>query len=167
MKVKVIDENTFRIIASEAEIQALGAKPTEVHIDNTKSFVCSNEPSAAAYKIPGAEGVNKIFNTDLDITLSPCTTDEFLIVFITLANGTFVVLPCYNNTALLEYIADTSNIFQTDCSCGKDEVDATKIVLYYAFKLSLAIADYQKAIKMWDRLFINNNITIKSCGCNG
>lgn len=169
MKIEIIDENHFKIVASQQEITSIESGAVHIDglcIDNRMTYVCSSEPSSIAQDNVIRGNSSTLLNSPIDISNMAFNTDEFLVVYVRLSDITYLVLPCYNNHKLLEYVAETSGIFNQECSCESTLLNNTQIPLYYAFKLSLSILEYKNAMKYWDRLFKNKCIT-KKCNCNG
>ncbi len=165
MKIQIIDTNHIMLVASNAE-SAEYSNHTRILVDNKDSFVCNSEPSSSAFIIERPIG-GSLFNIPLDITNSPFTTDELLIVYLELDDLTYpYVIPCYNNEKLMHHIANKVGIISVDCVCLKELNKAYPIVLYYAFKLSLSILDIKKAITYWNRMFDYSTQT-SNCNCNG
>ena len=153
MKVVIIDDNHIMLQASTSEI-AQYANYSRILIDNKDSFICSSEPSSTAFAITRPEG-GSLFNTSLDISYSRFTTNELLFVFVEMDDLTYpFVLPCYKNDDLLNHVAKKSGIMDAkyNCNCNNDISMVYPIILYYGFKLSLAIFDYKAAIRYWNRL---------------
>lgn len=166
MKIQIIDNNHIILVASDAE-RAEYSNHTSILVDNKNTFVCNSEPSSVAFIIERPIG-GTLFNVSLDISNSPFTTEDLLIVYLRMDDGTYpYVIPCYNNEALMYLIAQKSGILTIDNDSLKHNEKAIPIVMYYGFKLALVILDIQTAIRYWNRLHeITSNNTI-SCNCNG
>lgn len=165
MKIQIIDKYHIKLVASTAETIEY-ANHTGVLVNNKDSFVCNSEPSSTAFLIERPIG-GSLFNVPLDITYSPYTTDEFLIVYLRMDDLTYpYVIPCYNNENLMRDIATKSGILDGDCKqpCNVNKIQP--IVLYYGFKLALSILDIQTAIRYWNRIYDTDIIT-STCNCNG
>lgn len=165
MKIQIIDSNHIMLVASPAEVTEYN-NHTRIFVDNKDSFVCNSEPSAKAFIIQRPEN-GTLFNVSLDISYSPFSTGELLIVYLELADSTYpFVIPCYNNEALMDLVAQKSGVLTMSCDCLKDVEYVTPIVMYYGFKLALALLDIQTAIRYWNRLIGINNV-MQNRNCNG
>lgn len=165
MKIQIIDKYHFMLVASNAECNQY-SNHTRILINNKDSFVCNSEPSSSAFVITRPIG-GSLFNVSLDITYSPYTTEELLIVYLELDDLTYpYVIPCYNNEILMNDIAKKSGILDGDCKSIKNIDNVQPIVLYYGFKLALSILDIQTAIRYWNRIY-DSNIIYSNCNCNG
>lgn len=171
MKVTIIDDTHIMLVASEREVIEY-ANCSRILIDHKDSFVCNSEPSSAALVIerPMTEEVNTLFNTSLNIG-PRFSTKEFLIVYVKMDDLTYsFVLPCYDNEMVINFVAKKAGVLDAamDCKCEEDISMVYPIILYYGFKMSLAILDIRNAIRYWDRLFgaSNNNVAL-NCGCHG
>lgn len=165
MKIQIIDKYHIMLVASTAETIEY-SNHTGVLVNSKDSFVCNSEPSSTAYLIPRPVG-GSLFNVSLDLTYSPYTTDEFLIVYLRMDDDTYpYVIPCYDNEKLMNTIANKTGILDGNCGCSNDVNKAYPIVLYYGFKLALSILDIQIAIRYWNRIF-DTSITSSKCNCNG
>lgn len=165
MKIQIIDKYHIMLVASETETIEY-SNHTRVLVNNKDSFVCNSEPSSTAYAIVRPEA-GTLLNVPLDITYSPYTTDDFLIVYLEMDDGSYsCVLPCYNHEQLLHDVANKVGIIEGVCGCSKDINKVYPIVLYYGFKLALSILDIQTAIRYWNRLYDINTST-SNCNCNG
>ena len=119
MKIQIIDTNHIMLVASNAE-SAEYSNHTRILVDNKDSFVCNSEPSSSAFIIERPIG-GSLFNIPLDITNSPFTTDELLIVYLELDDLTYpYVIPCYDNEKLMHHIANKVGIIGVDCICLKE-----------------------------------------------
>lgn len=165
MKIQIIDKYHIMLVASNAECTEY-SNHTRILINNKDSFVCNSEPSSSAFVIQRPIG-GSLFNVSLDLTYSPYTTDELLIVYLELDDLTYpFVMPCYNNGNLLNFIANKVGILEDSCHCLNDINKTYPIVLYYGFKLALSILDIKTAIRYWNRIYEITNIN-SNCNCNG
>ena len=166
MKVNIIDDNHIMLVTSPAESVEY-SNHTRILIDNKDTFICNSEPSAGSFKIDRPIG-GSLFNISLDITNSPFTTKDLLIIYLEMDDLTYpYVIPCYNNEDLMNKIAQMSGIVECDsCDFANNLNKICPIILYYAFKLSLSVFDINKAIKYWNRLFKYKQST-SNCNCNG
>lgn len=165
MKIQIIDTNHIMLVASDAEC-AEYSNHTRILVDNKDSFVCNSEPSSSAFIIERPIG-GSLFNISLDLSNSPFTTDDLLIVYLKLDDDTYpYVIPCYDNEKLMHTIANKVGLVDTKCVCLADLNKAYPIVVYYAFKLSLSIFDIQKAITYWRRIY-DIDTQNSNCNCNG
>lgn len=174
MKIKPVDDNRICILVTEAEYTVLQQKNARaVRIDSISTFTCVNEPSAHSFLVEYDSPSDMFTRYEkeelevkyIDITNSAFTTSEFLILFICYDEGTYEVMPCYNNHALMTHIAEISDIFDSRCECGFKTEKATPIIFYYGFKLALATLDYHTAIKLWGLMFKQS--TSLKCNCHG
>lgn len=168
MKVTIIDDNHIMLVASEREEEEY-ANHISVRIDNKNSFVCNSEPSTTAFTIERPEG-GTLFNVSLDISYSRFTTKELLIVYLEMDDNTYpVVIPCYDNEMLMNYVAQKVGILDDvlECKCNDDISMVYPIIIYYGFKLALATFDIRTAINYWERLFGSSTNVISKCGCHG
>lgn len=165
MRIVILDDNHIKLIASPAEVREY-SNHDAIFFDNKDTYTCNSEPSDNAWSILRPVG-GSLFNVELNISDSPFTTSEFLIVYIQTSDLNYpIVIPCYNNRTIIEQIAQKSGILQFDDKCSKTLNGAKDILNYYAFKLSCSVLDIRSAIKFWDRLNNISNIASK-CNCNG
>lgn len=165
MKIQIIDTNHIMLVASNAESTEY-SNHTRILVDNKDSFVCNSEPSSSAYRIERPIG-GSLFNVSINISNSPFTTDELLILYLELDDATYpYVIPCYNNEQLMTLIADKSGVLNMKCYCLSNIDRVSPIVMYYGFKLALSLLDIQTAITYWTRL-MGFNTKSSNCNCNG
>lgn len=163
MKVAILDDNHIKIVASPSEVERY-SNHDAIFIDNKDTFTCNSEPGSG-WSISRPEG-GSLFNVPLDISTSPFTTKEFLIVYVQLSDLTYpVVMPTYNNNELIELVAINSGVLSQEFD-GVKKGKVQYIVLYYAFKLSCVMLDINKAISFWNKLHNKTNTNI-NCKCNG
>ena len=80
MKIQIIDKYHIMLVASNAEIIEY-SNHTRILVNSKDSFVCNSEPSSTAFVIERPIG-GSLFNVPLDLTYSPYTTEELLIVYL-------------------------------------------------------------------------------------
>lgn len=167
MKVSIIDDTHIMIVASERE-EAQYANHSRVLIDDKNTFVCSSEPSASTLVVERPVG-GSLLNVELNVC-PRFDTKELLIVYLEMDDLTYpFVFPCYDNEMLMNTVAKKAGVLDAmmDCKCDEDISKVYPIILYYGFKLSLAVFDIRTAIRYWDRIFCPSDNPAFKCGCHG